>query len=57
VSKGENKKLRYTFKRSSLQFPKEFIDYLNKIICDGQAKNHYIMNKCGFKKEIGERYK
>jgi hypothetical protein len=53
------KKFRYKFKRSSLQFPKEFIEFLNEQIKDGQPKNHFIMDKCGFKnyKDMGERFK
>lgn len=50
----EVKKNRYKYKRSSLQFPKEFIEYLNSIIPEGTPKNKYVMEILGYKKEEKE---
>jgi hypothetical protein len=51
--------LRYKYPRTSLQFPNEFIEYLNEQIKDNQPKNHYVMDKCGFTnyKYRGTKYK
>lgn len=54
----EKKKFKYRFQRSSLQFPKEFIEYLNSIR-GGVPKNHFVMDKLGFDgyKDKSERFK
>lgn len=47
----ENKKNRYKYKRSSLQFPDTFIKHLEKIVPTGTHKNKFVMEKLGFKME------
>ena len=42
---------KYRYKRSSLQFPCEFIKYLDEIVPKGFPKNHFLMGLVGFRKD------
>jgi hypothetical protein len=43
---------KYKMQRTSLQFDKKFVDWLDEKLKGQEAKNQYIMKKCGYTKEV-----
>lgn len=45
---------RYKYERTTLQFPKKFIEYLKMTIPAGTNMNKYLMELTGYKKNEEE---